>query len=168
MSEPVRINAARGALNTTCIVVADAKRARFFSIEASDAPRYPLKLVEGSVLLNPDVEGARRNGAGRVKTERVSNRQAGPVHPVGAQRERHRLELERRFGREIASQAERITGAWTSGAVVLIAAPRLLGLMREGLRNALHSGIELKELAKDYSGLSAAELRDRLAILRLV
>lgn len=155
-------------MNATCIVVADARRARFFSIEASDTPRHPLKLVEASVLVNPDVEGARRNGAGRVKTERLSNRQAGPAHPIAAQRERHRLELERRFGREIASHAEKITGAWASGVVVLIATPRLLGLMREGLRATLHSGIELKELAKDYTGLSAAELRDRLAIIRLV
>jgi protein required for attachment to host cells len=168
VSEPVRISAPRGAVNTTCIVVADAKRARFFSIEASDTARHPQKLVEGSVLVNPGVEGVCGNGAGPVKTERFSNRQAGPVHPIGAQRERHRLELERRFGREIASQARKITGAWASGAVVLIAAPRLLGLMREGLRDALHSGIELKELAKDYTSLSAAELRDRLAIIRLV
>jgi protein required for attachment to host cells len=153
-------------VDKTCIVVADSKHARFFLAGASDTPRRPLKLVEGAALFNPDIEAVRRNGAGRVKTERVSNRQAGPVHPIGAHRERHRLELERRFGREIASQAARITGAWTSGAVLLIAAPRLLGLVRETLRDALHPGIELKELAKDYTALSETELGDHLAFLR--
>ena len=155
-------------MNSTCIVVADAKRARFFSVEAGDPPRQQPKLVEGSVLVNLDVEGVRRNGAGHVKTEQVSNRQAGPVHPIVAHRERHGLELEGRFGREIASHAEKITGTWASGTVILIGAPRLLGLMRETLRAALRPGLELKELAKDYTELSAAELRDHLATLRLV
>lgn len=150
-------------MNRTCIVVADAKRARFFSVEAGDSPRQQLKLVEGSALVNPDVEAVRRNGAGRVKTEQVSNRQAGPVHPIGAHRERHRLELERRFGREIAIRLADMTRGWKSGTVMLVAGPRLLGLMREGLRRSLKPAIKLKELAKDYTALSVDEIRDRLA-----
>ena len=155
-------------MNRTCIVVADAKQARFFSVDASDVPRRPLNLAEGTVLFNPDVEAVRSDGAARVKTERISNRQAGPVHPIDARRERHRLELVRRFGREIASQAGKITGGWSSGTVILIAAPRLLGLMRDTVRDALHQGIQLKELAKDYTHLSAREIHEHLAEGRLI
>jgi protein required for attachment to host cells len=52
--------------------------------------------------------------------------------------------------------------------VVLIAEPRLLGLMRQSLRDALAPGIELKELAKDYVGLTPRELQDRLALTALI
>jgi protein required for attachment to host cells len=155
-------------MNSTCIVVADAKYARFFSVEPGTGPGDRTKLVQRSMLFNPDVEAVRRGGAERVKTERVSNRQAGDVHPIEARRQQHRLELERRFGREIARQTSEIASSWRSGTVVLIADPRLLGLMREAVRDALKPAIELKELAKDYVGLSPDELHDHLARSNIV
>ena len=51
---------------------------------------------------------------------------------------------------------------------MLVAEPRLLGLVREPLRKALHQGIELKELAKDYAQLTSSELRDHLVLASLV
>ena len=154
--------------NQVCVVVADARVARFYGVEAADTPRYRVKLVERLSLANPDVGAARKGGAGRVKTERVSNRQAGDAHPIDARRQQHRLEIERRFGREIARQIEQIARNWTDATIVLVADPRLLGQMREPLRKALDLGIELKELAKDYTHLTPSELRDRLGLNSLV
>lgn len=155
-------------MNRTCIVVADAKIARFFRIEPSDSPRSKVKLVERHALENPGVEAVRKNGAGRVKTERVSNRQAGDVHPIEQRRQQHRLELDRRFGHDIARHTARIVKDWKEAAVVLVAEPRLLGLMREPLRKALHAGIDLKELAKDYTHFTPAELHDQLALSSVI
>ena len=155
-------------MNRICVIVADAKIARFFGIESFDTPRAGAKLVERLSLANPDVEGARKNGLERVKTERVSNRQAGDVHPIEARRQQHRLELERRFGHEIARQTAQIVKDWKEATVVLVADPRLLGLMREPMRKALHPGIELKELAKDYTHLAPFELLDHLALNSLI
>jgi len=155
-------------MSETFIIVADAKRARFFAVEPSDAPRNRIKLVERTTLVNPDVEGVRKGGAGRVKTERVSNRQAGDVHPIEARRQQHRLELERRFGREITQQAVTLSRAWKGGTIVLIAEPRLLGLMREHLRDALDPAVELKELARNYTQLTASELQEHLDLKRFV
>lgn len=149
-------------MNETLIIVADAKRARFFAVEPSDAPRNRVKLVERVTLANTDVEGARKGGAARVKTERVSNRDAGDVHPIEGRRQQHRIELERRFGREITRQAAKLSRAWNGGIVVLIAEPRLLGLMREQLRDALEPAVELKELAKNYTRLTPTGLQKRL------
>jgi protein required for attachment to host cells len=149
-------------MNRTCIIVADAQHARFFFVEPDDAPRNRVKLVERMSLANPDMEAARRGGAGSVKTERVSNRQAGDVHPIEGRRQQHRLELERRFGREITRQAGELTRAWNEGTLMLIAEPRLLGLVRGHLREALSPALTLKELAKNYVQLSASELRDQL------
>ncbi len=156
------------AAHNVCIIVAGASRARFFRVEPADSPRSRVKLVERSSLANPDAGGRDENTTGRVRTEAITNREAGPVHPIGAQRARHELELERRFSREIARQAAHMTGRWKSGTVVLIAEPRLLGLTREVLREALKPGIELKELAKDYAPLTAGEIHDRLVLNRLV
>lgn len=157
-------------MNRTCIIVADAKIARFFGIEAVESPRVNMKLVERTVLANPnsDLKILGESMSGRVHTETNTNRQAGPMHPMVAQRERHRGEFDRRFVHEITRQTGEITGGWKQGTVVLVAGPRLLGLMRESLRNALHQGIELKELAKDYAQLTPSELQKHLDLKRLV
>jgi len=156
-------------VNRTCIVVADSRTARFYGVEESDAPRAKAKLVERAMLGNEtDLRALGERASGKARTETNSNRGAGPVHPIEAQRERHRVELDRRFGREIARQAGEIAAAWKQGTVVLVAEPRLLGLVRELLRDALHRGIELKELAKDYANLAPSELHEHLARSRLI
>ena len=145
-------------MNNICLIVADGSRARLFFVVPDDRPRRKLKLVEQAALVNAQTKTRGGSGAGRVKSERNTNRQAGPMHPIGAQRERHRLEHERRFGAEVVGRAIDLTADWDRGVMVLIAEPRLLGLMRERLRNALRDEIKLEELAKDYTGLSIAEL----------
>jgi len=147
-------------------VVAGFRLARFYCIEAVDSPRVKMKLVEQSSLSNPgaDLKALGRSMSGRPRTETNTNREAGPMHPIGAQRERHRLELDRRFCQEIARETAAVTKEWNGGAVVLVAEPRQLGLMREPLRHVLHQGIELKELAKDFTNLTPAELCKRLTL----
>jgi len=150
--------------NRICIVVADGRIACFYAIEAAGTPRARTILVEQARVVD-GVELRERGRAmtGRPRTETNTNREAGPVHPIDAQRERHRIELDRRFGRQIADKAGELTCGWEEGVIVLVADPRLLGLMRGGLREALPRGVELKELAKDYTQLSPAELHDSLA-----
>jgi protein required for attachment to host cells len=125
-------------------------------------------LAERATLINQETIARGRTGAGRVKSERNTNRQAGPIHPIGAQCERHRLEHERQFGAEVIEHARQLTADWNRGVMVLIAEPRLLGLMRERLRHALRSEIKLEELAKDYGGLSTTELEQVVVGQRLV
>ena len=147
-------------------MVADFRLARIYCIEAIDSPRVKMKLVEQSSLSNSgaNLKALGRSVSGRTRTETNTNREAGPIHPIGAQRERHRLELDRRFCQEIAREAAAVTKEWKEGAVVLIAEPRQLGLMREPLRQVLHQGNELKELAKDFMNLTPAELSKRLTL----
>jgi protein required for attachment to host cells len=155
-------------MSRTCIIVADARHARFFSVEPSDTPRHGMKLVEQRSLANPDPSDPGAAVTGRPRTETNTNRQAGPVHPIAAQRARHRVEHERAFGREIARHAAQVTAQWKEGTVILIAEPRMLGLARESLRAALTAAVELKEVAKDYAALTASELRDRLDLTSII
>jgi len=144
------------------VVVADSRHARLYVIEADDGSPSGAVLVEQAALANPDLRELGTSVTGRTRTETNTNRQGGPVHPIGAQRERHRLELERRFAREIAAQAAKLTSTWLHGVVVLIAEPGLLGLAREVMRDALSRKLELKEVARDYAQLTRDELRKQL------
>jgi protein required for attachment to host cells len=150
-------------MENVCVVVADGRGARMFLLEESNAPRAPVSLVARGTLSNPDLRSRGRSVTGRVRTETNTNRQAGPVHPIGAQRERHRIELERRFSMEVARNAAALARDWVTGSVVLVADPRMLGFLREAVRAALKPEIKVKELAKDYARLTASRLRDRLA-----
>jgi protein required for attachment to host cells len=150
-------------MENICVVVADARRARFFLLQESAAPRAAVRLAERGVLSNMTLRARGRSVTGRVRTETNTNREAGPMHPMGAQRERHRIELERRFSGQVASKAATLVRKWLTGTVVLIADPRMLGFLREAVRGALKPGIRVKELAKDYARLTASRLRDRLA-----
>ena len=150
-------------MDNICVVVADARRARFFVLRESDAPRAPFRLAERGTLSNMSLRARGRSVTGRVRTETNTNREAGPIHPIGAQRERHRIELERRFSVEVAAKAAAVAKTWLTGSVVLVADPRMLGFLREAVRGALKPGIRVKELAKDYARLTASRLRDHLA-----
>jgi protein required for attachment to host cells len=150
-------------MDNICVVVADGRRARIFLLQESTAPRAPFRLAERGILSNMSLRARGRSVTGRPRTETNTNRQAGPVHPMGAQRERHRIELERRFATAIARRAAVLARNWATGSVVLIADPRMLGFLRGAVRSALKPAIRVKELAKDYARLTASRLQDRLA-----
>ena len=84
------------------------------------------------------------------------------MHPMGAQRERHRIELERRFSVEVARRAAALARNWTAGSVVLVADPHMLGFLRAAVRGGLKRPIQVRELARDYVRLTRSRLRDRL------
>ena len=149
-------------MSELCIVVADGARARLFVVEPDGASRKGARLVEQAALTQPDLRALGTSVTGRPRTETNTNRQAGPVHPIGAQRERHRLEIERRFAAIITETAAGLVDDWPRGTVVLIAEPRMLGFLRDTVRSVLKPGIAVKELARDFSSLTVAELYDRL------
>jgi protein required for attachment to host cells len=132
-------------------------------MEFLDSPRSATRLIEDGVLTNPPLRERGKSVTGRVRTETNTNRQAGPMHPIAAQRERHRAELGRRFGLEIARYAATVTRDWKDGTIVLIAEQRLLALVKRSLRGRLGPGIKVKEVAKDLGNLTAARLNDHLA-----
>jgi protein required for attachment to host cells len=151
-------------MDNTCFVVAGSGRARIFLLEKSPVPRAPFRLIERGTLANADLKSRGRSVTGRPRTETNTNREAGPVHPMGAQRERHRIELERRFSVEIARKAAALARNWSTGSVILVADPRMLGFLRDAVRGALKPGIRVKELAKDYAHLTVSTLQDHLAL----
>lgn len=142
-------------MGSTCVVVADGSSAKFFLLESGAQPTAKRRLVEQQRFVNPELE--------RVAPEsRHSNRDAGPRHPYGAQRKRHHLELERRFAAEVVERTAALVSTWGDGVVVLVAEARLLGLLRETMRASISGRIRLKELAREYAHLSAADVLQQL------
>ena len=145
-----------------CVVVADGSKARFFTVEERGAPRAPHVLVESGILENPALRERGESMPGRPRTETNSDRNAGPVHPIAAQRERHRVELMRRYAADIVDRASGHLAGSFAGMLMLIAEPRLLSMMRDAARHAFVGGVRVKELARDFGGLSRAEIERRL------
>jgi len=144
----------------TCIVVADGGRARLFLVDTTEAGK--MRLAEMEDLVNPEYQAHGRQVLTTARSTRNTSRQSGPMHPYAQKRGRHRLELEKRFAQAVAGKAAGLTQSWSRGAVILIAEPRMLGMLREAGREALKRGVTIKELAKDYTQLTASELREQL------
>jgi protein required for attachment to host cells len=144
-----------------CIVVADSGRARLFMVEVGEDARS--RLVEQADLVNTDylAHGPRAAGA---RSERNTDRQAGPMHPQFEQRAHHRLELQHRFAREIVEGTAALVRGWRDGAVTLVAPAHMLGELRELMRSSLAPGLTFQELAREYTALSATQLAKRLGL----
>ena len=146
-----------------CVVVANGLRARFFMVEETTQPRARYRLLEQADLSNA-VSAARGVDAPGVRTERNTNRQLGPMHPVGEKRAQHRAEIERRFAHEIAGQIKKLCGRWQSGMVILAANPKMLGLLRGAAQAALSSGVLLQNIGRDYTALTPTALVRQLKL----
>ncbi len=145
------------------VVVANGLRARFFVVEETAHPRARYRLAERADLINAEYS-ARGEQAPGVHTERNTNRQLGPVHPIGEKRAQHRADIERHFARDIAGQIRKLAGRWKSGTVILAANPKMLGLLRAGARTALPAGVLLECMARDYTALTPSALALQLKL----
>lgn len=148
------------------IVVADTGRIRLFAVRREESRRtYVLDMLADSS--NPRFDGGPvPEGASRTRTN--TNREAGPVHPIDARRDRHALELDRRFVAGAVDTLHRAIAGWREGSVLLVAAPHLLGLMREALQGHLPPALHFSELARDYAQLTPSEILDRLVQVRAI
>lgn len=139
-----------------CVVVADGQNARIYLLEEAQEPVSGSRLVAQAELVNNEI------GAPGRHSERNTSRQSGPMHPYGDKRQQHRVEVDRRFAHEVATQALSRVKDWAQGTLLVVAEPHMLGLMRDALHGRLGRGMELKELARDYTHLTPGELHRQL------
>lgn len=144
------------------VVIADGARARMFFLQKDPALQAGSRLVEKIDLVNTDYT-ARGKDAPGVRTERNTSRQAGPMHPQDAERDWHRIEVERRFAREIAAHAAAMLKAGAADRLVLAAEPRMLGLLRQPMRTVVGKRVTVSEIARNFTRLTPARLYQRLA-----
>jgi len=147
-----------------CILVADAMRARIFTLEPSAFPTESTpRLVEQQMdFVNPDeaISGDEMWGNTRPGGTHSSS---GAAHGYDDHRERHQEQNRIHFARQIAAQAIRHAIDHQAKSVVVVAEKHMLGLLRECMDIPPKSGVSLIEVAKDYSKLSPREIHQRLA-----
>ena len=152
-----------------CVVVADAVRARLFTLEPANVPEAESgpKLSEVKCLVNPEKELPRR----AVFTENKSggNRSRGASnHSFDDHRSKHELEFEKQFARKVAAEAGKTLKAEKARQLVLIADSRMLGLLRKEIGAQVKLGVEVSDLDRDMTKLTPAEIQAHLAKAGLV
>ncbi len=138
----------------TWVIVADASRARMFKTK-----RHNASLDEFKTLLNP--EGRLSN------TELVSDTKGRIYDSMGAGRHAAEPRTDPKkqkmveFARTLAAELKqaRVNGAFKQ--LILVAAPAYLGELRKHL-DADTARLVSLELAKDYSQMEAAAIREQL------
>jgi protein required for attachment to host cells len=113
------------------------------------------------VLVNPERNLALRE---EFSSQSGGNRAPprGASHAYDDHRARHRDELERRFARRIAAAAARLIRRETPGWFVVVAEPRLLGMLRAPLDAALPPSVPRTELSGDLSWHALPHIRELL------
>lgn len=150
-----------------CIVIADRARARLFSVEESNDTPFETgyrHLREHRDLVNPegeltDRELFRDRRAGRRSRSSVVGAGYGMDDGKGRERE----ESTRRFAKALATATSELVRSQKSKALVLIASPKFLGVVRSEVRKAIPKNVELTELAEDLSWHATAQLEKVLS-----
>ncbi len=150
---------------TYCILVADGTRARLFALDPdARAPGVSgPDLVEYEDRVNPEHELAGHDKYSTTRTGENLNPRKGPTHGYDDHRAQEEREHERRFAQDIAQHAVKFAAAEHAAHLVVVAEKRMLGLLRAALVLPAHPKFELRELAKDLTHFSAADLHAHLA-----
>jgi protein required for attachment to host cells len=153
------------------VVVADAARASVYCLDTQLDPRAtrPPQLVELESLVNPSSRQKqselyaqsrpglrRRPGAGPIGAEPTS-------HGLGDRRDAHDEVDEQRFAEAVMEALARAADELEPEAIVLAAAPKMLGRLRATSTNPARDGAPLLEVPKDLTKMSPSELHSRLA-----
>ena len=146
------------------VIVADGAQARFIMVEKRRAapPRGALRLVESARLSNPAHTVSGRRAVRKIKSGRDVGRGRMAPHGYTDKREQHEAEVLRRFASRIAGQATALVAAGNASSMVLVADPRMLGLLRAALKPVSKAGVAVRELAHDYTWCTAPQLQQHL------
>ncbi len=157
-------------IRPSCVVVADGGRARLFRIETEetmDLRRHP-RLVERGALVNSAVEVDAKEHSDDHGTGRRQMFRAGPTHGYEDRWDRESVRLKGIFARAILHEAIRVASEAHAPEVVLVAEPRMLGLIRQHEELFAKAHIKCVEHAADLTKLSALEVHRHLAAAGLV
>ncbi|NEZ60896.1 host attachment protein [Adonisia turfae] len=139
--------------------------ARFFTSEPATLPMYDpdvLTLVEHKSMVS--FEGELPGKALWSNIQSGRNRGAsGQSHRYDDHRQSHKIEFERRFAKSIAKTVLDLVESKHVRQLIIIAAPQILGLMREVCTPLLPKPLKMNELARDLCHLKPHELHDYLA-----
>lgn len=149
-----------------CVLVANATRARLFTLEPAAVPEMESspRLVEQQMdLVNSEDELAGKDLWSDPKSGRNRSEAAGVAHGYDDHREQHLEQHKQHFARQIAAQAIRHALDNQARYLVIAAEKHMLGLLRNAIEIPAQSGLKIVEVAKDLSKRSPQEIHENLA-----
>jgi protein required for attachment to host cells len=149
------------------IAVIDRAHARFLTLEPATIADAGFTLTEQTGLILPEGESSGAELWSSTKTGRNRGPQ-GQAHSYDDHRQEHAIEFERHFAHSIANHMKLIVQDRHLQTVLLVAAPQILGLMRQALEPILLETVKLTEVAKDLCHLTPYEIQSYLAEQELI
>lgn len=148
-----------------CVAVANGARARFFVLQPAQHPDVEPgpDLIELTDLANPEHELPGREVWSNLKAGRNSTPGGGQAHGYDDHRDQHEEEVDRRFVHQIVQELNKHVERHDARHVILVASKSILGLLRESIGTTIKTSVDVREIAKDLSRLSASALHERLA-----
>jgi protein required for attachment to host cells len=152
-------------MKRTCLIVADAARARIFTYQRSQEPDgLHDELREERDLIDP----ARRKRASELFSDSAGANHGGPAsNAFDDHRQAHLDRFDASFAREITGELDGLARTQEYRELIVIASSRMLGELRTTLE-PLRRTLAIRELERDFTKLTTAELRDRLTKLDLL
>jgi len=149
--------------STLCIACIDAAKARIFAMDSAtrSTGETVSRLVEIKDLAQP---GRRKRDSEKLTESRPGlssdSGMIGSGHAVDDRRDGKTDDGDRDFAAHVAAAVKETVAELEAVELVIAASPRMLGWLRDqGVSSAAD---QVRELDKNFSSLSAADLRDRL------
>jgi protein required for attachment to host cells len=149
------------------ITVLDSANARFLMLVPTEIPSNGFVLTEYPGLILPAINSSSAELWSNSKTGRNRGPQ-GQDHSYDDHRQEHLIEFERHFADSIAQQMSQMIQEHRLQSVLLVAAPKILGIMRSSLESVLPQTVKLTELAKDLCHLTPYEMQVYLAEQKII
>lgn len=154
-----------------CILVADAERARIFTLEAAAFPNAESspRLVEQQMdFVNPEEALPGRELWGDTKSEGRSYSAAGKPHGYDDHRERQQERHRHHFAKQVVAQTIRHALDHHVKHLVIAAESHMLGVLRSAIDLPARSGIKVIEVAKDLTTFSPRQIHEHLAREKII
>ena len=151
------------------VVVADAFRARFFSLQDSLTPEVESspKLLEKGCLTNPEKSNSVAQRRGNTTSGRT-RASSGGSYAFDDHRGKHELDELRRFSGLVVKEALKQTKKEDAHSLVLVAKRKTLGVIRESLAAIKTNGLSIQECDRDLTGETPVKIQELLAKRKLV
>ncbi|WP_088242884.1 host attachment protein [Calothrix rhizosoleniae] len=156
-------------MNQVLVTVIDRSRARFLILEGAQFPEHESgpNLLEQKNILNPIQKLQGKELWANVKPGRNQG-SGGKAHAYNDRRENHVVEFERRFAQMITREILDFTQSLNIQQVLLVAEPKILGIVRQEVIPVLPKNLQIQDLPKDLCNHKPLEIHEHLASYNLL
>ncbi len=146
------------------VAVINGTQARFFTLDSAATSKYESSpnLIEQQSLSDSTQELHGQELWANIKTGR-NRGSSGQAHSYDDHRQNHKIEFEKRFAHKISDVMLNIIKANEAKQLILVAEPKILGIMRAAMTDNLFKNLNVQEVAKDICNFKVNQIHDYLA-----